>query len=249
MTETKTKTFGINSFWLHMIAMALMLCDHLWATVVPGNDWLTNLGRMAFPIFAFMIAEGYSHTKNFKKYAARMLFFAVITEIPFNLMYVSSAIYPFHQNVLWTFLFALLCLKSIDKIKAKQKTWAAVPLSVLVTAGFMLLATVSFCDYGGWGLLTVVMFYLLRGKAWYFKLLQIAAIYLINFECIKGMVIPFEVFGLSFEFPQQGFAIFAMIPILLYNGEKGPNNKFIKFFNYAFYPAHMLLLWAISNFI
>ena len=53
---------------LHLLAMAFMLCDHLWGTVVPRNDWLTCIGRIAFPIFAFLIVEGYFHTKNLKKY-------------------------------------------------------------------------------------------------------------------------------------------------------------------------------------
>ena len=63
---------------LHLLAMAFMLCDHLWGTVVPGNDWLTCIGRIAFPIFAFLIVEGYFHTKNLKKYIGRMLLFAVL---------------------------------------------------------------------------------------------------------------------------------------------------------------------------
>ena len=60
----KNYKFEITSFHLHIIAMALMLCDHLWATVVPGNDWLTDIGRIAFPIFAYMTVEGFFHTKN-----------------------------------------------------------------------------------------------------------------------------------------------------------------------------------------
>ena len=66
--ETKPK-FEITSMWLHILAMAFMLCDHLWGTVIPGNEWLTCIGRISFPIFAFMIVEGYFHTKNIKKYA------------------------------------------------------------------------------------------------------------------------------------------------------------------------------------
>ena len=59
---------GISSFTLHILAMTLMLCDHLWATLFPAQEWLTCIGRMAFPIFAFMIAEGYSHTSNVRNY-------------------------------------------------------------------------------------------------------------------------------------------------------------------------------------
>ena len=93
-----------TSFSLHCMAMVFMLCDHLWGTIVPGNDWLTCIGRLAFPIFAFLIVEGYFHTGNLKRYTLRLLIFAVISEIPFNLMAGSRFVYPIHQNVLWTFL-------------------------------------------------------------------------------------------------------------------------------------------------
>ena len=65
---SKEKRFEITSASLHIMAMAFMLCDHLWGTIVPGNDWLTCIGRLTFPIYAFMIVEGYFRTKNLKKY-------------------------------------------------------------------------------------------------------------------------------------------------------------------------------------
>ena len=113
----KISKFEITSFGLHIMAMALMLCDHLWATIVPGNDWLTDIGRIAFPIFAFMIAEGFFHTKNLKKYATRMLVFALISEIPFNLVMGSRIFYPLHQNVLWTFLIGIGLMWINEKAK------------------------------------------------------------------------------------------------------------------------------------
>ena len=73
-----TRRLEITSMALHIMAMVFMLCDHLWGTLVPGNEWLTCVGRIAFPIFAFMLVEGYFHTRNLKKYVLRLLAFAII---------------------------------------------------------------------------------------------------------------------------------------------------------------------------
>ena len=120
--EQKNRVFqGISSFTLHIIAMLLMLCDHLWATILFQYDWLTWVGRLAYPIFAFMLVEGYFHTRNLKKYLGRLLFWAILSELPFNLMYGGGLLYPYHQNVLWTFLLGLLFITGIEKMRHKGK--------------------------------------------------------------------------------------------------------------------------------
>ena len=113
------KHFNISASVLHILAMIFMLFDHLWATIIPGNQWLTCLGRLAFPLFAFMIVEGYFHTSSLQRYVLRLFIFALISEIPFNLMYSSSFIYPYHQNVIWTLLLGL-SLIHLNEIAAKK---------------------------------------------------------------------------------------------------------------------------------
>ncbi len=251
-TENKARTFGLTSFVLHILAMIFMTCDHLWGTDLLGEyTFLTWIGRFTFPIYAFMIAQGYCHTKDFKKYKKRLLIFALISEIPYDLMTESTVFYPFGQNVLWTFILALLCMKSVDKVRENKKPVIGWLLGGLVILGFYLAAQLTMVDYFGEGLLMAVVFYVFRGNKWYNYILQAIGIIFINMEMMKGLVYPVELFGKSFEIPEQAFAIFALIPIFLYNGKQGPKNKFTKYLFYAYYPAHMLVLvavkWIISN--
>ena len=105
------KNHDLSAAALHILAMTLMLMDHLWATLLPSRDWLTCAGRLAFPIFAFMAVEGYFHTHSFRKYALRLALFAVLSEVPFDLMYGGTWFYPVHQNVIWTLLMGLLGIR------------------------------------------------------------------------------------------------------------------------------------------
>ena len=132
MDSSASKNFELTAAVLHIIAMTLMLMDHLWATLLPAKEWLTCAGRVAFPIFAFMAVEGYFHTRSFKKYILRMLLFAVLSEIPFDLMYGGTWFYPVHQNVLWTFLLSLLGVWLMEQVRKKGKTWMYLLVCVLV---------------------------------------------------------------------------------------------------------------------
>lgn len=119
----KIMKFEMTSFSLHVLAMTLMLCDHLWGTGIIRNDVLMCIGRLSFPIFAFLIVEGYFHTKNLKKYVIRILLFALLSEIPFNLMTGGRIFYPVHQNVLWTFLISIAVMHINEKSKKSGKLW------------------------------------------------------------------------------------------------------------------------------
>ena len=237
------KRIEINGLTLHIFAMAAMLLDHAWATIVPGNQWMNFVGRLAFPIFAFMAAEGYYYTSDFNKYIKRLLVFAVISEIPFNMMNSGTISFPFHQNVLWTFVIALLAIRWIENIKkGDASSLRKSVVIILVILGAFLIGTATMVDYGGAGILTVIMFYYFRGREPIDFARQAFGLFIINFFILQNMDVPLEIFGLEFFFPTQGFAIFALIPIWFYKGKQGPHNKVIQYVCYGFYPVHILVL-------
>jgi len=231
-----------TSMSLHLMAMLFMLCDHLWATVVPGNDWLTCVGRLAFPIFAFMIVEGYFHTRNLKKYVGRLLLFAVISEIPFNLVMGSRIFYSIHQNVLWTFLIAILCIYLNERAKTKGGMVRRVLMGCVTIILAFVLGLVGFVDYNYAGVFMVLVFYFFRGRRWWHFLGQFLLLWYINVEMLSGFAYEVVLFGETHFIVRQGFALFALIPIWLYKGKQGLHNKALQYFNYAFYPVHLLVL-------
>ena len=249
MDSSASKNFELTAAVLHIIAMTLMLMDHLWATLLPAREWLTCAGRVAFPIFAFMAVEGYFHTRSFKKYILRMLLFAVLSEIPFDLMYGGTWFYPVHQNVLWTFLLGLLGVWLMEQVRKKGKTWMYLLVCVLVVPAGLVLGTLCMVDYYGVGVLTVFVFYFLHGRKWWCFLGQLAALYWLNVELLGGLMYPVQLFGMEFELCQQGLALLALIPIWLYHGRQGYHSKPFQYLCYAFYPVHILLLVVVLNFI
>ena len=230
----------LNALDLKLLAMALMLCDHLWATIVPGHQWLTDLGRLAFPIFAFQIVEGYFETSDFRKYLKRLFLFGLISEIPFNLMTGGSVINPFEQNVLFTFCEGLLWIRLMEKAREKN-VWvyaAAVAVSLI---GAYVVGTITFVNYFGSGVLTVLVFYLFRGRRFGWMGILLSLLY-IHGEMIGGLMYSLDLFGLQIPFYQQSYAVLALIPISLYNGRQGPHSRKIQLACYWFYPVHMLVL-------
>ena len=235
-----------TSLSLHIMAMAFMLCDHLWGTIVPGNDWLTCIGRISFPIFAFMIVEGYFHTGNLKKYAGRLLLFAVLSEIPFNLAMGSRLFYPIHQNVLWSFLISLGLIHCNEKARAAQKVW----LRMLVGAATVLLGCVAglatMVDFYHAGILTVLVFYFFRQRKWWCYLGQLVCLWYINAEMLGGFGYELSFGGTTFFLARQSLALLALIPIWLYRGRRGYHSRMLQYLNYGFYPIHLLILGLIK---
>lgn len=233
----------MSSTVLRYMAMFFMLLDHMWATLVPGNNWMTYVGRMAMPIFAFLVSEGYVHTRNLKKYKLRLLVFGLISEIPFNLMVSGSVIFPFHQNVMFTLLLGLFAIERVDSVK-KNRTPKAICKNILLLVGICILSVITFVDYNFTGVMTVLLFYILRDVK-FAPVWQLAGMILINIVLRKGLYIPITIGTFTFQFITQGFAICSLLFIWLYNGEKGCSKKWVQYFAYAFYPLHMLVLYLI----
>lgn len=247
--ETKKFRFELTSFALHIMAMVFMIFDHLWGVfATDGYLWMTCIGRLTYPIFAFMIVEGYFHTKNLKKYVLRLLIFALISEIPFNLVMSSSWIAPLHQNVLWTFLIGILLIFLNEKAN-KKALWVRILVLIGTALLGCLLGIITFVDYNHGGVLIILMFYVFRERKWWALLGQIVCLYFISVEVISGQFIPIELFGKTFELVVQSFCVLALIPIWLYQGKQGPYNKAIRYLYYGFYPAHLLLFALIRMFM
>ena len=240
------QNLGITSTSLHIVAMVCMLCDHLWATVVPGNDWMTCVGRLAFPIYAFLLVEGYFHTRNLKKYVSRLLLFAVLSEIPFNLAIGSRMFYPIHQNVLWSFLISIGLIHWNETAKQSGKTWKQLAVAGLSILLGYLAGIVTMVDYLHAGILTVLVFYFMREKNWWNRLGQLLCLWYINAEILAGFTYEFFIGGHIFSFARQSFALFALIPIWLYRGEQGCRSKALRYVYYLFYPLHLLILGLIK---
>lgn len=177
------------------------------------------LGSIAFPLFCFLLAEGYVHTRDKRKYALTMLAFAFISEIPFNLVHRMRFFYPGLQNVMFTLaisIFTLYAAELIDeKTKGSRKKWLC--RAAVIIAG-MGLAFLVRGEYVFLGVLAITLFYYLRE----YKYLRLLA--------FVPLVVP------------SLWSLLALPAVMLYNGERGKQNKY---FFYIFYPAHFLLIYAV----
>lgn len=223
----------MSSFALHIWAMLLMLCDHLQLTLLPDLPILRCVGRLAFPLFAFMAVEGYLHTRSLKKYLLRLLMLAVISEIPFDLLVSGSVFDPMHQNVIWTIILGLCCIRAFENISTDLKKM----LSAVVIIASLAAAIIARVDYSSAGVLTLLAFYAFRGNTLWCRLMQLLSLAFINLVLLGGI---------EFAFPYQALAVLSLPIIWLYDGSQGPHNGFIKAANYLFYPAHMLILALFS---
>ena len=225
----------LNGFHLKLIAACTMLIDHVGYVLFSDALWLRCIGRIAFPLFCFLMAEGCVYTRDRRKYALRLLVFALLSEIPFNLMNTGTPWDLSHQNVLWTLLAGALLCWLVDWALQKRTAPVLVLTGAVMAAAFCLLELAN-TDYGGWGMLLVVMFYAVRRAPSGTVSKMTAQTFGLAFFSIAIMG------GVSVEL----WSLAALIPIWLYNGQRGFSPKAVQYGFYAFYPAHILVLSLIA---
>lgn len=235
----------LSSSALKWIALITMLIDHIGAAFFviytshydgtqdfAGADFfytyiLRAIGRTAFPIFCFVLVEGFFYTRSRWKYLIRLTLFAFLSELPFDLAVSGKLLNFSSQNVFWTLAIGFAVVWMIERIRSSEKIDFISKLSYCVTIGLsaMLMAECLQTDYGAFGVLLIFVFYLFRTERAY--------------ACIIGYICMIWEFAC---FP-------AFICIYFYNGEKGENKyfneTFLKYFFYLFYPVHLLLLYGL----
>lgn len=235
---------------LRSLAMVLMLIDHIGHTLYPDQMWIRYIGRLAFPIFAFLISQGYRHTKNLPNYLFRLLLLALVSDWSFQFMSHQNWNYHPFQNVIWTFLISLVTIWAIDQLKPRLSqpySYLAALLIFLLAYG---LAFVLGTDYHGLGVATVLGFYYFPGKGK--QLLTMVLVHIILANAHHLYVITPETFPLYWDhygwklFSPQYYAILSLPIIWLYSGKAGYQSTFLKTFNYLFYPLHMVVIGVVK---
>ena len=257
MEEVQTQR-GISSAVLKNIAVVTMLIDHIGAVIVTRfliqnglytamvnqeayDAWMLQngglykiymamriLGRLAFPIYCFLLVEGFQKTHDVKKYLGRMFLFALLSEVPFDLALSGRAWYPAYQNVFFTLLLGLLVIAGLRLVEQHLpgtqvgKRFLRIVLSAVIILAGCALALVFQTDYNFKGILAITVLYLFRHRK--------------KTQMLAGVVVFLLMDGLEI------FAAFAFLLIWFYNGSRGKQNKY---FFYFFYPVHLLLLWLI----
>ncbi len=233
-TGGQIKVGGLSSFWLKIIACAVMLVDHS-ALVAPATlgGWYTAMrcvGRIAFPLFAYQLASGYAHTSDVRRYMLRMASFALISQAPFYL-FLSPVSHGMGLNIFFTLLLGVMCAYVNDNCPWK---WTAVLFCGLAIAA----GGVCNVDYGAWGV-TLVFMFCACGIDRPMALAMFAALAAVKFVP-QMMTAPSM--ALSYYFPMMLCTLASSALMLAHSGRRGRRTGLAV---YIFYPAHLALLYAV----
>ncbi len=238
----------MDVFTLKIIAIITMIIDHINPLIYGDNfSWLRCIGRISFPIFAFLLVEGYFHTKDIKKYLLRLTLFALISQYPFYL-YTSLLSKTAYLNVGFTLLLGLLSILIYDKLnkivdkKVKKvfDRYICKYLLLFIVVIIAIIASIIKCDYQAFGVLLIFIFYIFKDNK---LLLNISSMCLIM--CYYFPNLFTNIFD-SKSLETLLFYIISITLINIYNGKKGYN---LKWLFYLIYPLHLLILGIIERII
>ncbi len=242
--EIEMREKGLTGNILKWIAIITMLIDHTAVAIIQNGIfqsetgltldqqqrwaqlyWVMRyIGRLGFPIFCFLLVEGFCYTHSVKKYMFRLGTFALVSEVPFDLALFGNVFYPSYQNVYFTLLigvFTLCGIRHFGGADIKSRI-----LRVVSLLGGLAAAHILQTDYDMYGILLIVVLYLFREKVIWRDIAAGVVLLLCSLTELTGLV--------------------AFVPMRLYNGQRG---RQMKYFFYIFYPAHLLILGLITRYV
>lgn len=225
---------------LKLIACITMLIDHFGHAIVPHLNvpYMVDLyyvcriiGRIAFPIYCFLLVEGMRHTRSAGKYILRLAIGILLAELPFDFLFEGGISWEY-QSVMVTLTLGAVMLWCMQKTDKKV-------LQALIAVPFALVAEFACSDYGGWGIAMIAMF----------RLVETVPFQLVCLTILSAMMPSVDVYLGSFSISVQLFAVLAILPIYYYSGEKLTSSRVIQWGFYLFYPVHLLFLLLVLTFL
>lgn len=229
----------MSSFTLKIIAIILMTMDHMYTYFnQAGADipiWFGYLGKLASPIFFYLIVEGFFHTRSRKKYIQRVFSMGLI-------MAIIDVILKINNNIFLSIGCGLLMLTGIDIAKNNEKGSKEHRKGVCLSILFGILGL--FTEASIFGVAMILIFYFFREN----KFMMIVTYAIISLFGMTGVIGPDFIEAIML-WDYQWMMVFAIVPILMYNGKRGINNKFVKWMFYWFYPIHLIVIISIAQLI
>lgn len=216
------------------MAIIFMTMDHMY-TILPKEFnipiWFGYFGKLAAPIFFYLAVEGFYYTSSRKKYISRVLSMGLV-------MVFVDIVFKIHNNIFLSIGFGLLILSGIELLKNSRQDNINKLKGIVLTVLFFILGLTTEASLYGVGMFLI--FYLFRNNklVTYFVYSLFSLFPLINF-------IGPDFLEAAMLWDYQWMMIFAIIPISMYNGKLGLNNRFTKWLFYWFYPLHLIVLTVI----
>ncbi|NLG87735.1 MAG: TraX family protein [Clostridiaceae bacterium] len=242
----------LNAFQIKLIAIVTMVIDHAGIIFFPGIIAFRIIGRFAFPLFAFFIAEGYRHTRSVKKYLFRLFLCAVLFQVPdwvfsseemrrifISWGWESVPSISYELNIFATLFLGLSAITLYNMLKEKH-----IAYSWLAVTAIAVVAQAIGADYGAYGVFYIIVFYIAGTDV---KKMLVGGVILHALYAAYMIVFSYVTSGVAaFPYSIQLISLLSIGIIALYNGEQG---RKMKYFFYLFYPFHMIVLYGIDALI